>query len=164
MIRGEIPSEDNLGYLQNRKTSDNKNTTVLKTNELYYFQFQKQLRVTGRKYCAFFVYTAASFHLERIIFDKIIWQQILTQFKWFWLNISFLELQQSLLKSKIEDNTNKKRNEINETSATLTSSKKMPICKTPVRKTNPNLKRKIKLFRKQFIYVEVAKKHYRKTL
>ena len=37
---------------------------------------------------------------------------------------------------------NKKCNEINETSATLTSSTKMSICKTPVQKTNPNLKRK----------------------
>ena len=52
----------------------------------------------------------------------------------------------------------------------LTSSAKMPVCKTPVQKTNPNLKHKtkkqhqIKLLRNQFIYVEVAKKHYLKAL
>ena len=40
---GEIPSADNLGYLQNTMNSDNKNITVLKTNEPYYFQVQGQL-------------------------------------------------------------------------------------------------------------------------
>ena len=54
LIRGEILSADNLGYLQNLMTSDNKNTTVLKTNEPDYFQVQRQLGVTGRKYCDFF--------------------------------------------------------------------------------------------------------------
>ena len=34
-IGGEIPSADNLGQLQNTITSDNKNTTVLQTNEPY---------------------------------------------------------------------------------------------------------------------------------
>ena len=87
MIRGEIPSADNPDYLQSTMTSDNNNTTVLKTNEPYYFQVQGQLRVTGRKYCDFFVYTTAAFHLERIFFDKKLWQQMLTQFKLFWLNI-----------------------------------------------------------------------------
>ena len=53
LIRGGIPSADNLGYLQNLMTSDNKNTTVLKTNEPYYFQVQRQLGVTGRKCCDF---------------------------------------------------------------------------------------------------------------
>ena len=53
------------------------------------------------------------------------------------------ELLQSLVKNKLEDDTNKKCNEINETSATLTSSTKMRLCKTPVQKTNPNLKRKV---------------------
>ena len=144
LIRGEILSADNLGYLQNLMTSDNKNTTVLKTNEPYYFQVQRQLGVTGRKYCDFFVYTTAAFHLERIFFDKKLWQQMLTQFKWFWLNILCPELLQSLVKNKIEDNTNKKCNEINEASATLTSSSKVLIFKTPVQKTNPNLKRKTK--------------------
>ena len=81
LIRGEILSADNLGYLQNTMTSDNKNTTVLKTNEPYYFQVQRPLRVTGRKYCDFFVYITAGFYLERIFFDKTLWQQMLTQFK-----------------------------------------------------------------------------------
>ena len=48
----------------------------------------------------------------------------------------------------------------------------MPICKTPVQKNNPNLKCKTKkqliktnqTVQKQFIYVEVAKKLYLKTL
>ena len=145
LIRGEILSADNLGYLQNLMTSDNKNTTVLKTNEPDYFQVQRQLGVTGRKYCDFFVYTTAGFHLERIFFDKTLWQQMLTQFKWFWLNILCPELLQSLVKNKIEDDTNKKCNdEVNETSASLTSSTKIPICKTPVQKPNPNLKCKTK--------------------
>ena len=144
LIRGEILSADNLGYLQNTITSDNKNTTVLKTNEPYYFQVQGQLGVTGRNYCDFFVYTTAGFHLERIFFDENLWQHMLIQFKWFWMNILCPELLQSLVKNKVEDDTNKKCNEINETSSTLTSSTKMPICKTPAQKTSPNLKRKIK--------------------
>ena len=144
LIRGEIPSAYNLSYLQNAITSDNKNTTALKTNEAYYFHVQGQHGVTGRKYCDFFVYATAGFHLERIFFDKTLWQQMLPHFKWFWLNIICPELLQSLVKNKIEDNTNQKCNEINEASATLISSSKMPICKTPVQKTNPNLKRKIK--------------------
>ena len=40
LIRGKIPSADNLGYLRNTITSGNKNTTVLKTNEPYYFQVE----------------------------------------------------------------------------------------------------------------------------
>ena len=89
---------------------------------------------------------------------------MLTQFKWFWLNILCPELLQSIVNNKTEDNKNKKCNEINGTWASLTSSAKMPVCKTPVQKTNPNLKHKtkkqhqIKLLRNQFIYVEVAKK------
>ena len=145
VIRGETPSADNLGYLENTITSDNKNNTVLKTNEPYYFKVQGKLGVTGRKYCDFFVYLTAGFHLERIFFDKNLWQQMLTQFQWFWLKILCPELLQSLVKNKIEGDTNKKCNEINETSATLTSSIKMPICKIPVQKKNsPKLKRKIK--------------------
>ena len=115
-------------------TSDNKNTAVLKTNEPYYFQVQGQLGATGRKYCDFFVYATAGFHLEGIFFDRKLWQQMLTQCKWFWLNVLCPELLQSLVKNKIEDDTNKKCNKINEASATLTSSSKMPICKTLYKK------------------------------
>ena len=62
---------------------------------------------------------------------------MLTQFKWFWLNILCNELVQSFVKNNIEDDTSKKCNKINETSATLTSSTSMPIYKTPIQKTNP---------------------------
>ena len=64
--KDEIPSADNLGYLQNSIISDSKSTTVLKTNEHNYFQVQRQL---GN----FFVYTTAVFHLERIFFEKNLW-------------------------------------------------------------------------------------------
>ena len=104
----EIPSGDNLGYLQNTMTSDNKNTTVLKTNEPCYFQVQWQLGVTARTYCDFFVYTTVGFHLERIFFNKKLWQQMLTQLKWFWLNILCPGLLQSLVKNKIEDDAKQK--------------------------------------------------------
>ena len=78
---------------------------MLKTNQSYYFQVQGQLRVTGWEYCDFFIYTTVGFHLERIFLDKNLWQQMSTQFKWFWMNILFPELLQSLAKSEIEDDT-----------------------------------------------------------
>ena len=78
---------------------------MLKTNQSYYFQVQGQLRVTGWEYCDFFIYTTVGFHLERIFLDKNLWQQMSTKFKWFWMNILFPELLQSLAKSEIEDDT-----------------------------------------------------------
>ena len=69
---------------------------------------------------------------------------MLTYFKWFRLNVLCCELLQSLVENKIEDDKNKKCNEISETSASLTSSTKVPICKTTVQKTNPNLRHKAK--------------------
>ena len=71
--KDEIPSADNLGYWQNSIISDNESTTVLKTNEHNYFQVQRQLGVTSTKYCDFFVYTTAVFHLEIIFFEKNLW-------------------------------------------------------------------------------------------
>ena len=65
---------------------------------------------------------------------------MLTQFKWFWLKILCPELLQSLVKNKTEGDKNKICNEINETSATLTSSIKMPICKIPVQKQQSQTK------------------------
>ena len=53
--RDEIPSADHLGYLKNSIISDNKSTTVLKTNESNYYQVQGQLGVTSTKYYDFFV-------------------------------------------------------------------------------------------------------------
>ena len=40
LIRDEIPSADNLDYLHNTIISYNKNTTVPKTNEPYYFNLE----------------------------------------------------------------------------------------------------------------------------
>ena len=64
-IKGEIPSSANLSYLHEVTNTENQKYTTLKKNTSYYFQVQGQLGVTNRKYCDFFVYTTAGFHLER---------------------------------------------------------------------------------------------------
>lgn len=55
---------------------------------------------------------------------------MLSQFKWFWLNILSLELLQSIIKNKLEHDINVKC--------------KGPMYETPIQKTNPNRKHKIK--------------------
>ena len=51
----------------------------LATSHDYYFQVQGQLGVTGRKWCDFFVYTQKGFHLERIPFNKELWELMVVQ-------------------------------------------------------------------------------------
>ena len=55
---------------------------------------------------------------------------MLSQFKWFWLNILRLELLQSIIKNKFEHDINVKC--------------EGPMYETPTQKTNPNRKHKIK--------------------
>ena len=101
-VKGETPSSENLKYLYQITNSSNEKITTLKENSDYYFQVQGQMGVTSRKYCDFFVYTTAGFHLERIVFNEGLWIQMQTEFKWFWLNIICPELLNSNVKTRLE--------------------------------------------------------------
>ena len=76
------PSARHLPYLFDAGKEGQK----LKMNHQYYFQVQGQIGVCGLKYCDFFVYTSHGFHLERIVFDKVFWMQLLTKLRDFWQN------------------------------------------------------------------------------
>ena len=105
-IKGEIPTSENLVYLREVTDSSNQKNITLKENSSYYFQVQGQMGVTNRKYCDFFIYTTAGFHLERILFNEDLWKHMQVEFKWFWLNIICPELLNCKVKKTLEQ-TNK---------------------------------------------------------
>ena len=67
-IKGSIPSADNLTYLQ---IVDG--TTILKINNVYFYQVQGQMAVTELSYTDFFAFTIHGHFTERIKFNKDFW-------------------------------------------------------------------------------------------
>ncbi|CAH1266690.1 Hypp3518 [Branchiostoma lanceolatum] len=62
----EKPRENNTDFLQLSERGD----TELKHKHSYFYQVQAQMGVTGRRWCDFFVYSKAGYHLERIYFNE----------------------------------------------------------------------------------------------
>ena len=59
----------------------------LKKNSDYYYQIQGQMGVCDYLYCDLFVYTKSSgYHLERVLFDQCVWDDMLQKLRSFWLN------------------------------------------------------------------------------
>lgn len=87
-IANESPTESNLTYLQKITEEELK----LKLNHPYFSQVQAQMGVTGRPWCDFFVYTRHGFHLERIMFDSNLWQQLVGAADYFFTNYVAPEL------------------------------------------------------------------------
>ena len=54
LIRGEVPSADNLGCILNTITSNNKIIAALKTNNLSYTEDQEKLKITVRNIATLF--------------------------------------------------------------------------------------------------------------
>ncbi|XP_078661228.1 uncharacterized protein LOC144905429 [Branchiostoma floridae x Branchiostoma belcheri] len=67
----EQPSASNTNFLKLSENGD----TRLKQNHAFYYQVQAQMGVTGRRWCDFFVYSKAGYHLERIRFNDDVWSR-----------------------------------------------------------------------------------------
>ena len=78
-LRNENPSEKNLKYLE---TGNGK--LRLKQNLNYYHQIQGKMGVSECSYTTIFIYTSTGYHLERIEFDKVFWESLITNLDWFW--------------------------------------------------------------------------------
>ncbi len=64
-----------LKYLKSRSVDG---LHLNKTHE-YYYQVMGQMGLSGREWCDFFVYAASDYHLERIYFDKKIFEEKILQ-------------------------------------------------------------------------------------
>lgn len=82
-IANQIPSESNLTYLGKGAVNGKVN---LVSSHPYYSQVQTQMGVTGRRWCDFLAYTRHGIHLERIMFDRQRWLQILYAAECFFIN------------------------------------------------------------------------------
>ena len=60
------------------------------------------MAVTGKSYCDFFVYTQFGIYQERILFDPIIWNNILEKLQYFWHNYLAPEIILEALKTASE--------------------------------------------------------------
>jgi hypothetical protein len=48
----------------------------LKTNHAYYHQMQGQMAITGLLWCDFLVEAKEDYHLERVLFDSLLWNKM----------------------------------------------------------------------------------------
>ena len=65
---------------------------VLKRSHKYYIQIQGQLGISGREWCDFVLWTLNGFSIERIYFDKELWEQCLDKLKTFYFQCFLPEL------------------------------------------------------------------------
>ena len=84
-IIDQIPSATNLSYLEEIEVGNSTKSTHLKPKTAYYFQVQGQMAATKTNYSDFLVYTTHGYFLERILFDKTVWDEALKRISWFWL-------------------------------------------------------------------------------
>jgi hypothetical protein len=87
-----VPAHTHIKYLENADGH-----SKLTRNSDYYFQVQAQMGVTGLKYCDFFVYTMHGYHMERIEFDKEMWDVIRSRSLRFWRDYVVPRIEQSVL-------------------------------------------------------------------
>ena len=86
--RGESPSEENYKHLEKHN-----GIVTLKHSSEYYFQIQGQMAVTEREYGDFFVFTFnGGYYLERIVFNKNFWFEMLHELSLFWKSFILPEL------------------------------------------------------------------------
>ncbi|XP_052770940.1 uncharacterized protein LOC128210627 [Mya arenaria] len=64
----------------------------LKTGHKYYFQVQGQMALTGKPWCDFVVWTLGGVSIERILFDKNCWENMLVKLKDFYTYVLLVEL------------------------------------------------------------------------
>ncbi len=75
-----------IGLLPNFYLKETDDIVHLKRQHNYFYQVQGQLMITGAPYCDFVVYTPYDMHIERIIPDHALQQQMLDGLAKFFLN------------------------------------------------------------------------------
>ena len=78
-VRDAVPTHENVDCLMK-----NENVSRLNCNHNYYFQIQGQMAITDTKYCDFFIYTTRGYYLERVLFDRELWQKMFSDLSLFW--------------------------------------------------------------------------------
>ena len=71
-VRDGLPDDDHKTFCMTKL--DDQQTWVLKRNHAYYFQVQLQMAVCKVKYCDFVVWNEKGFILERIAYDKELYE------------------------------------------------------------------------------------------
>ncbi|XP_030832593.1 uncharacterized protein LOC594793 isoform X2 [Strongylocentrotus purpuratus] len=75
----EAPSPDNWPHLKYIN-----GCTKLSSESTYFFQVQSQMGIVGAEFCDFFVYTPCGFHLERVLFDSVLFAEMAANAEYFW--------------------------------------------------------------------------------
>ena len=76
---GIAPSPDTVDYLE-----ETDELVQLKRTHKYYFQMQGQMAITGRDFCDFFVFSQQGYYLERIVRDRLFWDNLVKDLKLFY--------------------------------------------------------------------------------
>ncbi len=74
----KVPSSDNYGHLSEYGK--------LKQNSFHMFQVQGQMACSGYGHADYFVYTTHGHHLERIRFNKNMWEEMVKKFQYLWFS------------------------------------------------------------------------------
>ena len=88
-IKREKPSHENLSFL----TPGENDKVTLKQNHPYFYQVQRQMGVTRKNHCDFFVYTHFGIHQEKITLNLEILKNILQTLQRFWYKYLAPEIQ-----------------------------------------------------------------------
>jgi len=88
--------------------SKDKNVQLKRTSN-YYYQVQGQLAITEKQFCEFIVYTDADFFVERITFDKDLWDNVMVpKLEWFYMECLLPELLDSRIQRGMKVRTPEK--------------------------------------------------------
>lgn len=64
----------------------------LKEKHKYMYQIQGQLQITGREYCDLVLYSRNDFHIERIVKNNSMWEEMLVKLKTFYFDCVLPEI------------------------------------------------------------------------
>lgn len=80
---------------------DENNNLSLKQNHKYYYQVQGQMGIANRNHCDFVVWTLKGFEVQRIEFDRKLWDKMVKKLNKFYLEAMMPEMYTSRVKRNI---------------------------------------------------------------
>lgn len=70
------PADASLVYMQVQNMKDSQPQLTLSKTHQYYTQIQTQLAVTNKEWCDFFVYSHHGYIIDRVVRNRVFWQQV----------------------------------------------------------------------------------------
>ena len=74
-----------------KQLQETDNGISLKTNHAHYHQMQGQLGISNNAQSWYFVFTHHRYYIEKIAFDKMLFEMMLTNLKIFWFQRSSIQ-------------------------------------------------------------------------